>query len=586
MAVVVYSAISCEVNQKELHDKTEVNEQTLFESEQPGASYLVQKNIKNQSTRKKKLFVKYRKGDDEFVCKRARILENYIEDTDNDSMTLESIYRHAELVSRENKALFNKKVDMHMHNHSIIIVYGVERFDGINFDLKYSINQMVINILLDYCQMYFYSLFYIAKFNNIPTKENHDINIFLLDTFRTLYKLYISTNTDERSCAIKFEKSCELSFRQSSKKFLAKVYKYFEANDKMLIIDNICSDVNDFELVYSVLLRSESFNNHFDQKNVIILNLRHQDECKKNVFFELVYKRANEHTTPIKYYNELKIELLDYKFLKEIQKYDCQNIVLGKRIHFVLDGQNFIYDIVKKNISAIEGGFMFMNLAVYTPFANLSLYSAVKFFITNNVNVVFNTELMFPLVIHTHSKYLCYIFNVKLIKNNKLFMTREDINYYLVLINVEIRLELLGKYDFSFFYYISAKKNNISYVSAINKHFTNNEAITLYKKNQKKAKIIFEGLKKNLQMNFLTYNDFWNSSNTEYLDLLDLMFIRRPWSQVIEIENFIGKFNFFDKFEELLKQFYGAKFDVKYFFGNCDFKKLRSFDITEMNNHF
>ncbi|KAM0688607.1 hypothetical protein COBT_000126 [Conglomerata obtusa] len=104
----------------------------------------------------------------------------------------------------------------------------------------------------------------------------------------------------------------------------------------MLIIDNVCNDVYDFDLVYNVISKSSSLKNYSYEDKMIIINLKQNDAKKREDYKAYFYKNTFKLNTKICFFEKLTMELVDLNLLDvfRIVEYSSSVISMGKLIDF------------------------------------------------------------------------------------------------------------------------------------------------------------------------------------------------------------------------------------------------------------
>ncbi|KAM0688612.1 hypothetical protein COBT_000131 [Conglomerata obtusa] len=283
----------------------------------------------------------------------------------------------------------------------------------------------------------------------------------------------------------------------------------------------------------------------------------------------------------------LEIETVDYAFLNNYKKLSDYTTKMGTRIKILHNNQHRI-DTTSIESSRWDSNnlFVFLNTSIDTCSERLETlkYICSEFINTRDKSLIDNKK--FRIIISTHTSEINYCFNIEQILNDDVFRMINNTKFMQIKMNLKIRFAYTYRYFFKFSYIIMIKDNIETYVPANKNIFVSEELYEEYKEQQRSAKIALNCLKQNLSMNFMYYNDFFNFINYAYEDVIKLNFIKRPWSQLIEIKSINNYHNFINSLAIRIRDIYKENVDIKYLTGSFDFKKFRFIDLSNFYNLF
>lgn len=505
-------------------------------------------------------------------------------------ITFESFFDCAEKKSKQNILQLNEKIDLHIHNNSLVLIYEYNPYKEVKDEMKLLIKQLVTTYIIYYYEMNVNAHFFIGKCNKFAIDYNKDLkNIYLLEFYRSLYKLYDSKRNSVFQNDYTSDKCYTLYTCLTMQILLDELYKLLEADSKILVIDNTCKDVNDFELAYNVIIESKSVIDYSDGDNILIINFKHNDMTNKNNFMNMVYLYAI-HQNPHIYGNDkLSLEVVDYGFLEFFRKnkYTKEAIFTGKKIKWYNYNRKFIEDIemIKNKSSNPDNDVIFSNIAVHTTYNKLDDNSDDKFYIGTETGENFKGAKTNYIYIKSHSTNICFILEVRHEKSNNVFVDCNGIDYFKVHVKLRISIDYYTDYIYLFFYYIKSENNNKAYVLPNVTLFKEDEPHEDYILNQCFAKNLYVCLLWILDMTFMQYNDFFNFDNFLHNCEHNLSYVKGQVSQIKEIAYINDNFCGIKWFESKLKALNDGV-SIKYLTGNFSFQKLIFMDISKINNHF
>ncbi|KAM0688605.1 hypothetical protein COBT_000124 [Conglomerata obtusa] len=529
------------------------------------------------------------------ILKQTEITKTLAADDDEqiheEYITFESFCDCAEKKSKQNILQLNEKIDLHIHNNSLVLKYKYNPDKEVKDEMKSLIKQLLTTYIKNYYEVNVNAHFFIGKCNKFETNYKVDLkNIYLLEFYRSLYKLYDSKQNSVFQNDYTSDKCYTLYTCLTMQILLDELYKLLEADSKILVIDNTCKDVNDFELAYNVIIESESVIEYADGDNILIINFKHNDMTNKNNFMNMVYLYAIHQKTHIYAFDKLSLEVVDYGFLEFFRKHKYTNeaIFTGKKIYWYTYKRKFIEDIemIKNRKLNPDNDVIFSNLAVHTTYNKLNDNSDDKFYIGIETGEQFLGAKNHYIHIQSHSTIIIFILKVRQEKSNSVFVNYNGIDYFKVHVKLEISINYYTEYTYLFFYYIKTENNKKSYVLPNDVAlFEKDETLETYILHQNFAKKLYVSLLWILDMSFMQYNDFFNFDNFIHNCEHNLSYIKGQVSQIKEIAYINDNFCGIKWFESKLKALNdGVR--IKYLTGNFSFQKLIFMDISKINNHF
>ncbi|KAM0686327.1 hypothetical protein COBT_002452 [Conglomerata obtusa] len=509
--------------------------------------------------------------------------------TENDkNITFETFLNFADDVSKKNKDILKNKIKIHTHDQSLIIIYDDIQSHEVFDKLKTSINQIILYFVKEYFKIYNEADFFIGMSRYVLINQQDDVNSFLLDSFRSFCKLYISACKRNVNTCFAVSESIISMFCITSVCVNMQIDKFFVSGNRILYIDNFCKDSYDFELAYNVINKSANLKNISKNSNIIIINLKHTDKNRRDDYYNNIYEHARGFDIPKECLNDSKCEFLNYEWLANFKKDQLMSTYIGKYIIFHANGQKHEHNSLLLQGMPIypNGNVVFLNTAVKITYNEIQQDA-------NNIDskkckqIAYTPQnRKFSIYIYSHSPSICYSFSLTRIRANKFFARWMGITNFCITICVKIIINRINVYVYDFSYYDSDKTIGNLCLQASKNLFEKKDRLQRLGIKQIKANKIFCCFKNHLEMNIMQYNDHFKSSDVMIYDLLHLIFIKRPWSQEIELAEIKNYYHAISWLSKKLYKHHKNKVNLTYATGYLDISKLCELDILLVNNHF